>query len=456
MAKQALPRRARRPEHPAQRPIASRTITRRMAAGGLAAVLAGLAAGPVAVIGSASAASAPAAAPRPSLLGWGEDTFGQLGDGRSGLDSNGNDVSSSTPIPPALTRSKIVAAATGCEHTVVQTASGHLLAWGDNARGQLGNGTSGGTQGLTTAQQVQLPAGVKVTDVQATCRSTIVLTSTGQVLAWGDDSLGELGDGGAAGAFSDVPVPVHLPTGTQVTAISTSEGYTLALTSAGQVLAWGVSTGELAGQPSDTVLSTPTPISFPGGTTITAVAAGVSHALFLTKAGTVLATGDNTEGELGTGQFGPLGNDREHGSATPVEAGLPAGTTVTALAAGDDYSLALTSTGAVLAWGFDGNGTLGDAAPDPAGDKASPVLVALPGGVKATAISAHNAVSLALTSTGLVYAWGVNRDGELGNGTISDHNGVPAQVLIPSALTATGLVTGDLAETGFALVQPRR
>ena len=99
---------------------------------------------------------------------------------------------------------------------------------------------------------------------------------------------------------------------------------------------------------------------------------------------------------------------------------------MTAVAAGGYYSLALTSTGAVLAWGYNADGELGN------GNRTSsdvPVKVKLPAGTKVTAIAAGGCLegvgqdtagpghSLALTSTGAVLAWGYNAEGELGDGS---------------------------------------
>ncbi|MCN0155339.1 cell wall anchor protein, partial [Salinispora arenicola] len=72
----------------------------------------------------------------------------------------------------------------------------------------------------------------------------------------------------------------------------------------------------------------------------------------VTSAGTALAWGDNSSGQLGDG----TATD----SSTPVAVDVPAGTTVTAVAAGGVHSLAVTSGGDVLAWGANGSGQLGD------------------------------------------------------------------------------------------------
>ncbi len=111
---------------------------------------------------------------------------------------------------------------------------------------------------------------------------SLALTSTGGVLAWGGNGLGELGDG----TTTDRPKPVQasLPSGTTVTAVSAGGGDSLALTSTGQVLAWGYNTFGQVGDGTTTLKRpTPGPVSLPAGAKVTAVDAGGYHNLALTS-----------------------------------------------------------------------------------------------------------------------------------------------------------------------------
>jgi alpha-tubulin suppressor-like RCC1 family protein len=112
-----------------------------------------------------------------------------------------------------------------------------VLAWGANADGELGNGT---TASSDVPVRVRLPAGTRVTSVKAGCYDSLALTSAGQVLAWGKNEFGELGDG--TRRSSPAPVRVALPSGTRVSAISAGCFFSLALTTTGRVLAWGRNT----------------------------------------------------------------------------------------------------------------------------------------------------------------------------------------------------------------------
>jgi alpha-tubulin suppressor-like RCC1 family protein len=307
--------------------------------------------------------------------------------------------------------------------------AGTALAWGDNTFGQLGTGTTGGISSTPVA--VHLPTGMQVTAVAASSAFSLALTSAGSVLAWGDNSYGELGDGRTAS--SSTPVPVDLPAGTHVTAIAAGSGFSLALTSTGGVLAWGYNNFGQLGNDRTASSSTPVPVDLPAGTHVTAIAAGDMGGLALTSTGGVLAWGYNTSRQLGNGSTAT-------DSLIPVPVDLPAGVHVTAIAGGDFFSLALTSTGNVLAWGANGNGELGTGGTG--GVKSTPVTVHLPAGVTVTAVAAGVDYGLALTSAGRVLAWGDNYYDELGTGTTTVDSPAPVPVDLPTGTQVTAVTAG--------------
>src|SRR6202521_222185 len=133
---------------------------------------------------------------------------------------------------------------------------------------------------------------------------------------------------------------------------------------------------------------------------------------------TIFSWGQNT--------YGQLGNGTTTNNSNPVRVSLAAGTTITALAGGQDHSLALTTTGSVLSWARNLNGQLGNGTTV---DSSTPVNVTQPAGTIATAISAGFTHSLALTSTGQVLAWGNNASAQLGNGAIGGASSTPVAVI---------------------------
>ena len=297
-------------------------------------------------------------------------------------------------------KTSLTAVAAGTDFSLGVTATGGVLAWGDNSGYELGNGTSTNSDVPVAAA---IAGGTTVTSVAAGGAFALALTSTGQVLAWGQNNLGGLGDGTYAN--SALPVSVTLPSGTTVTAVAAGNEFALALTSTGQVLAWGDNfAGQLGngGTSVEPYSDLPVSVTLPSGTTVTAVAAGYDFALALTSTGQVLAWGDNN--------FGQLGNGTTTSVVTPVSAVVPAGDTVTQVVSGSqiDSSYALTSTGQVLAWGDGSGGALGNGS---TADSSTPVVVSIPGSMAATAVTAGYLFAAALTSTGSTLTWGSNPDG---------------------------------------------
>lgn len=133
--------------------------------------------------------------------------------------------------------------------------------------------------------KVKLPKGTKVIKVAAAEWESFALTSTGKALAWGYNAEGELGDGTTSGPgictkgpapdpCSTKPVRVKLPEDTKVIKVAAGDGHSLALTSTGSLLAWG---GNFAGQLGDSTTKgsdLPVEVKLPKGDKVTAVAAG--------------------------------------------------------------------------------------------------------------------------------------------------------------------------------------
>ncbi|MGK0189265.1 MAG: alpha-tubulin suppressor-like RCC1 family protein, partial [Verrucomicrobiales bacterium] len=151
--------------------------------------------------------------------------------------------------------------------------------------------------------------------------------------------------------------------------------------------------------------------------TVLSVAVGESHSLAHCADGTVAAWGSNTFGELGDG------SEVEHSSPVLVDRGIGSALfekTVVAVAAGRHFSLALCSDGTVASWGLNEVGQLGNG---------TQINTSIPmdvitnntaiSGKQVVAIAAGMAHSLALSSEGRVSAWGLNSDGQLGDGTDS-------------------------------------
>ncbi|HEY2549139.1 MAG TPA: hypothetical protein VGI64_01030 [Streptosporangiaceae bacterium] len=369
------------------------------------------------------------------LRGWGAG-FGGVGDGTR----NQRNRPVAVKLPASV---NVTSVRSSCGHALAVTTTGSLLGWGDNSFGVLGDGTN--MQRLKPVK-VDLPTGTTVTNVRTGCQFTIALTSQGQVLAWGRDNVGQLGDGHIGDSFDSLtPVQVKLPAGTRVTAISIGEFTGYALASTGHVLAWGLNQSDQLGIGKKTfAVGTPRRVKMPAGTRVKSIAAGADFAFAVTARSALFAWGFNGDGQLGNGST----KSRLAPVRVPVHVpGKPVGH-VTSLVAGCSHTLALTSTGAVLAWGFNGNGELGT------GNTArhhSPVRVDLPAGTKAHAISAGCSFSMALTTSGHVLTWGSGQSGQLGIGSTSRRLR-PARVSFSPGLVVIGIGSGPDATNGFAIV----
>ncbi len=297
-----------------------------------------------------------------TAVAWGDNEFGQLGDGSTAI--------ASVPVPVSgLTGVKAIAA--GEDHSLALLGNGTVMAWGDNEDGQLGDGNH---------QESEVPVAVKgLTGVKAIAAGgnhSLALMSNGSVMAWGDNEAGELGSGGTKS--SDVPVAVKGLS--RVSAISAGGEFSLALLSNGTVEGWGsnesgqIGTGteekeEGEGQRSDV------PIGVEGLTGVTAIAAGSDHALALVGGGTVMAWGEDNFGELGNGKTA---------AREPRPAAVGGLSGVVAISAGGQDSEALLSGGSVMTWGTNHFGQLGDGTSGSPSDV--PVLVSAIG--KVASISA--------------------------------------------------------------------
>jgi alpha-tubulin suppressor-like RCC1 family protein len=373
-----------------------------------------------------------------SVLGWGQDSYGQLGNGA---------YQASQPTPahvllPAGTQ--VTGVSAGYDDSLVVTSAGGLLAFGRNEDGQLGDGGTGGFDDAPV--NVSLASGTTVTQASAGDGFSLAVTSAGAALAWGDDEEGELGNGQVTSIPFPTPMLVSLPTGTTVTQVAAgAQDFGLALTSNGRVLAWGDNSAGQLGDGGTTNSDTPVRVELPSAARVTQVAAGSDTGYALTSAGTVYA--------WGYGAGGTLGDGTTANSDTPVEVELPSGTKVTQIASNGSFALALTSAGKVLAWGADGSGQLGDAS---TANSDVPVPVSLASGTKVSQVAAGGQFGLAVTSTGSALAWGENLWGELGNGTTrATGSDVPEAVSLPSGTTISTVAAGQYHALALPVVVPQ-
>ncbi|MEU1626150.1 hypothetical protein ABZ746_12655 [Streptomyces sp. NPDC020096] len=429
--------------------------------------------------GTSQAAMAHGGKPGGTALAWGANAFGQLGDGTT--------MSRTTPVrvcrpgqtPPCTPPLQHVRAmAGGGRHSLALLPNGTVLAWGNNTFGQLGDGT---TIGRTTPVRVcavgqTAPCTRFLTGVRAIAAGlshSLALLNNGTVVAWGANASGQVGDGTTINRLTPVRVCAPGQTApctrflTGVRAISAqSEGvFSMALSLSGTVLSWGDNrTGQL-GDGTTTNRTTPGRVCAPGQTApctrflrhVRAISAGSFLSLALRPNGTVLSWGANSFGELGDGttinRTTPV-RVCAVGQTAPCTRFL---TGVRAVFGGGLWSIALRWRGAVLSWGLNIVGELGDGTTT---NRTTPVRVCAPGqtapctrfltGVRA--IAAGGDTTLALRGRwpgrpvrrprGAVLAWGLNTSGQVGDGTTINRL-TPVRVCAPGQTApCTRFLTG--------------
>jgi alpha-tubulin suppressor-like RCC1 family protein len=355
------------------------------------------------------------------LFGWGVNLDGQLGDGYApGIEAGegpeacrwGGPGSVETvgcsDVPSAISGvAGVYAVSAGEEHVLALGTEGKTYAWGNNESDELGDGISWEEQLLNP-----LPVAVKSTQfngldaISAGAEHSVGLWGFGAVFTWGSNEVDQLGDGKTEAEEAENPVPQNTYREGWADEIAAGGYHTLALTSEGTVIAWGDGEyGQLGNNATKNRFKAVTVRPVGGGTLtgVKAVAAGEDFSLALLNNGKVDAWGYNGSGQLGEGRE----ETRRH-VAYPVS-NLSG---VTAIAAGAEHSLALLSNGTVMAWGDNEQGQLGDGTLT---NRLTPVAVQ--GLSNVVAIAAGGNHSMALLSNGTVYTWGENEYGQLGTGS---------------------------------------
>uniref|UniRef100_A0A7N8X9I1 Regulator of chromosome condensation (RCC1) and BTB (POZ) domain containing protein 2 n=1 Tax=Mastacembelus armatus TaxID=205130 RepID=A0A7N8X9I1_9TELE len=183
-------------------------------------------------------------------------------------------------------------------HVVIATADGEVFAWGHNGYSQLGNGTT--NHGLTPALVSTNLLTKRVTEVACGSHHTIALTTDGEVYAWGYNNSGQVGSGSTA----NQPTPRRVSSCLQnkvVVNIACGQLCSMAVLDNGEVYGWGYNCNGQLGLGNNGNQQTPCRIAALQGVNIVQVSCGYAHTLALTDEGFVYAWGANSYGQLGTG-----------------------------------------------------------------------------------------------------------------------------------------------------------
>jgi alpha-tubulin suppressor-like RCC1 family protein len=345
---------------------------------------------------------------------WGANFYGKLGIGDT------NPALSAVPVEvhDAANASFLnsVRAIMGCEeHNVALKSDGTLWCWGNNAFGQLGNGSTNDSWLPVQCGLGSTPPLTNVVKLGGRPYFTLAVKADGTIWAWGMNQYGQMGNG-----------TVNALTGPQVTSpvmVSNSQaggpingplqvscGYRVgaALAADGTVWTWGSgSHGELG---NGTFGASPVPAQIPGLTGVKSISCGWFHVMALKSDGTVWTWGNNASGELGDGTT--------TNRASPVQ--VLNVSNIVAVSGGDDHSSALAADGTVWKWGLNDTGELGNGTtnilinPVPAKIRTDIFGNGFSNVVMVAARDYHN---IAVKQDGSVWMWGANDRGQCGNGS---------------------------------------
>ena len=324
------------------------------------------------------------------------------------------------------------AIAAGSGHTCGLTVAGDVLCWGDNSSGQLGDGTQ--TTRLSPVPVLGLHV---VSAIAAGGAHTCALAGDG-VWCWGENAHGQLGDGTKVASAR----PVRVARSERFRALALGFGHSCALDVRASVFCWGYNGDGQLGSGNNT--DSPRPVAVRGLHGATAITAGAQHTCAVLRTGTASCWGYNHHGELGNGGFT---------SATRPVAVVGLSGPVALLVAGGFHTCATTDAAGVQCWGFNRNYQLGHGTT--AGNQSAAPLAVIGVDDHVVAIAANTLHSCVLTATDrTAYCWGINEKGQLGTGTTDNMpTAVPVQHLAGGlrALAAGQFHTCAVDADGHAL-----
>lgn len=252
-----------------------------------------------------------------------------------------------TPVDVPGLASGVVAitASSNGNNICVLTASAGAKCWGSNVWGQVGNGTTSGTQ--STPVDVSVVSGgiaAIATDAAHAC----ALGTSGGVKCWGQNYYGQLGDG--TNEFSRVTAADVSGLTSGVVAIEAGGSRSCAIMAGGGAKCWGYNSNGQTGDGTTTDRRAPVDVSGVGSA-VASIKAGIYHSCVVTSAGGVKCWGRNDDGQIGDGTT-------THRLSPTDVSGLTSG--AAAIAAGFSHTCALTNGGEVRCWGANQYGQMGN------------------------------------------------------------------------------------------------
>jgi alpha-tubulin suppressor-like RCC1 family protein len=333
-----------------------------------------------------------------SLWTWGLNTSGQLGDNST--------VNRSSPVQVGLINGLLnnwskVSNSNNTLTTYAIDNLGKLYAWGDNTSGVIGDNTT-----IAKSNPVQIGNSswtmIVSGGITASTQAVYAIRSDGGLFAWGNNSGGQLANNTLPWAYS--PIQIGSSSWSMVTA---GEKFALAITSDNKLFAWGDNrAGQLGGV-------TPTTFSW------SKISTGYYYTLAIRSDNRLFAWGLNSSYQLGDGT--------NTNRSSPVQISTGSWSQVLA---GINNSYAIRSDGGLFIWGANDSGQLGDPTYATSFIRSVPAQLGTDSWIQISSmpyVSPLNPAVLAIRSNNVLYAWGSNVNGQLGDGTTINKSS-PVQV----------------------------
>ena len=342
-----------------------------------------------------------------ALYVWGKNSYGQLG--------VGNEVNKNTPIKVTAINGKVMELIISNSFSVYAILEdGSLYAWGNNSDGQLGVGDE---ENRNTPTKVNLPS--KIKELIITGSSVYALMEDSSLYSWGYNLDGQLGVGDEVN--KNTPTKVNLPGKIKELITTGSSVYVsvYALMEDSSLYSWGSNESGQLGVGDEVNKNTPTKVNLPSK--IKELITTGSSVYALMEDSSLYSWGYNSYGQLGVGD--------KIDKNTPTIVNLPG--KIKKLITSSSASYAILEDGSLYAWGYNYYGELGVGSNE---DKNTPTKVtAINGKIMDLIINSDKDYStyksiFAIIKDGSLYAWGNNKDGQLGIGSREDNINSPTKV----------------------------
>ena len=301
---------------------------------------------------------------------------------------------------PAYSQASIDVSA-GENHTCTLNSDGEAYCWGDNSVGQLGNGST-----ESSMIPVAVSGNLRLTSISVGWDHTCGITVDNDAYCWGRGRYGRLGNGSSENSM----IPTAVSGDLSFESVNSGLAHTCGITTEGDAFCWGRGEDGILGNNSIESSLVPVPVS--GGLTFSSIDAGSATTCGITKSGDAYCWGASDFGSL-LGQ----GDDRDR----KIAPGLVAGEfkfEPDSISVGLDHACAISTADEAVCWGRGRFGKLGIGSGDGLGvieNLRTPREVK--GNISFTSIATGVFQTCGIATDGKAYCWGRNGSGQLGDGT---------------------------------------